>query len=273
LIDIYFISTFSYLGQLLTRLDHTKNKKPPLKSKGIITDILYFFLHKPKYPTFIKFNSLEERHNYNHRVIQRIGIDTNQFSVLNINKISVEAPVSHIFNELLHFNGNPACWPNHIAKVDRIKNNMKKIRILPFGWKKYPFKFMKSFFGLPLIPLFLLKAIRIKNVPDNFDFDNARYLLFKCSGGYPIGILAIYVRSSIPELGETGKSQLIFGVGFNFFGNKKWQEKRKLVGLIWEWVHNRVTANVLSRMKQLSEWRIETIQENNLEDTTRQQVS
>jgi hypothetical protein len=150
---------------------------------------------------------------------------------------------------------------------------MKKIRILPFGWKKYPFKFMKSFFGLPLIPLFLLKAIRIKNVPDNFDFDNARYLLFKCSGGYPIGILAIYVRSSIPELGATGKSQLIFGVGFNFFGNKKWQEKRKLVGLIWEWVHNRVTANVLSRMKQLSEWRIETIQENNLEDTTRQQVS
>lgn len=248
----------------LNSLNHIDTKKPPLISKGIITDILYFFLHKPKYPTLIKFNSSEERYDYNHRVIQRIGIDTNQYSILNINKIGIEAPVNHIFNELMHFNGSPSCWPNHIAKVDQINNNLENIRILPFGWKSYPFKFMKSFFGLPLIPLFLLNAIRVKNTPDNFDFDNARYLLYECSGGYPIGILVIYVRSSIPELGETSKSQLIFGVGFNFFGKQKWQEKRKFVSVIWERVHNRVTANVLNRIKQLSEWRIETIQENKI---------
>jgi hypothetical protein len=128
---------------------------------------------------------------------------------------------------------------------------------------------MKSFLGLPLIPLFELKALGIKKVPDKFDTDNPRYFVYDCSGGYPIGILAIYIRSSIPEMGETGKSQLFFGVSFNFFGKKEWQEKRKLVNILWEWVHNRVTANVLNRIKQLSEWRIETIQGNNLEDSTR----
>ena len=247
------------------------NKKAPSKSKSIFTDIRYFFLHKPKLPTLVKFSSPEERVDYNHRIIERIGIDTNQYSVLNINRISIEAPVSYIFNELMDFNGNPLCWPNHIAKVDRIENSVRRIRILPFGWKKYPFRFMKSFFGLPLIPLFHLKAINIKNVPDNSETDNARYFLYECSGGYPIGILAIYVRSSIAEMGETGKSQLFFGVSFNFFGNKEWQEKRKVVNVLWEWVHNRVTANVLNRIKQLSEWRIETIQENNLDDSTLQQ--
>ena len=219
-------------------------------------------MHKPKYDTFVKFDSTEERYQYNHRIIQRIGIDTDQYSVLNINKIGIDAPVNIIFNELLHFNGNPSCWPNHIVKVDRIHNDFKDIQMLPFGWKRYPFKFMKSFFGFPLIPLFLLKAIQVKDVPDNFDFDNARYMLYECSGGYPMGILAIYVRSSIPEMGETAKSQLIFGVGFNFFGKKEFQGKLKFISTIWEWVHNRVTSNVLNRMKQLSEWRLEIIEGN-----------
>ena len=237
-------------------------KSPPTISKGLWTDILYFFVHKPEHPTLIKFDSEEDRYEYNLRIMQRIGIDSTQYSVLNINKIGIDAPVSQIFRELMNFRGNPSCWPNHIAKVDRVDNDLKHIRMLPFGWKRYPFKFMKSFFGLPVIPLFQLDAIEVKDVPDLHDFDNARYFLYECSGGYPIGILAIYVRSSIPEMGETEKSQLIFGVGFNFFGKQKWQEKRKLVGVIWEWVHNRVTANVLNRLKQLSEWRHDSIQKN-----------
>lgn len=130
---------------------------------------------------------------------------------------------------------------------------------------------MKSFFGIPLIPLFLLTAIRIKKIPDNFDYDNARYMLYECSGGYPIGILAIYVRSSIPEMGETGKSQLIFGVGFNFFGRQEWKTKRRLISVIWEWVHNRVTDNVLNRIKQLSEWRLENISGNQVKQFQSQQ--
>jgi len=144
--------------------------------------------------------------------------------------------------------------------VDRIEDDLEHIRIQPFGWKKYPFKFMKSFFGFQLIPLFLLNAIRIKKCPDPFDFDNARYLLYKCSGGYPIGIFAMYVRSSIADMGETAQSQLIFAVGFNFYGKENWQRYRRLISKTWEVVHNRVTANVLNRVKQLCEWRIDSMQ-------------
>jgi hypothetical protein len=234
--------------------------RPPSRSKGLISDVINFLLHKPEEATLIKFSSLEERDNYNHRVMQRTGIDPNHYSILNIHQIGVEAPVSYVFNELLQWNGDSTCWPNHIAKVDRIENDLKRIRIQPFGWKKYPFRFMKSFFGFKMIPLFLLNAIRIKKVPDNFDFDNARYLLYECTGGYPIGIYIMYVRSSIPAMGEVAQSQLIFAVSFNFYGKEDWQRRRRLGNKMWESVHNRVTANVLNRIKQLCEWRIDSIQ-------------
>lgn len=109
-----------------------------------------------------------------------------------------------------------------------------------------------------LIPLFYLNSIRIKHVPDAFDFDNARYLLYRCSGGYPIGIFSMYVRSSIAEMGETAQSQLLFAVSFNFYGKEK--QANKLVNRLWEGIHNRVTENVLNRVKQLSEWRIDKMQ-------------
>ena len=243
-------------------MDEISPKKPPSRSRGLVSDTIKFLLHKPAKATLIKFDTDEERDYYNERVMQRIGIDPNRYSVLNIHKIGVEAPVSYVFNELLQWSGDSTCWPNHIAKVDLIENDLQRISIQPFGWKKYPLKFMKSFFGLKLIPLFLLDAIRIKRVPDTFDFDNARYLLYNCSGGYPIGIYVMYVRSPIAEMGETEKSQLIFAVGFDFYGKHDWQKRRKLVNKLWETVHNRVTANVLNRIKQLAEWRIEAIENN-----------
>ncbi len=242
------------------RSHHKDGKHPPSRSKGLFSDTFLFLLHKPALSTLIKFASIEERDEYNQRVIQRLGIDSNHYSVLNIHKIGVEAPVSYVFNELLQWNGDSTCWPNHIAKVDRIENDLKRIRIQPFGWEKYPFRFMKSFFGFKLIPLFLLDSIRIKKFPDPFDFDNARYLLYRCSGGYPIGIYAMYVRSSIADMGETAQSQLIFAVGFNFYGKEDWQKHRRLISKIWEAVHNRVTANVMNRVKQLCEWRIDSMQ-------------
>ena len=69
----------------------------------------------------------------------------------------------------------------------------------------------------------------------------------------------MYVRSSIPAMGEVDQSQLIFAVGFNFYGNEEWQKHRKWMNKIWESIHNRVTANVLNRVKQLGEWRMETL--------------
>ena len=224
-----------------------------------MTDILYFLVNKPKIPTLIKFASAEERDNYNHRIMQRIGIDSQKHSVLNIHKIGVDAPVSFIFNELMQWNGDSTCWPNHMARVDRIENDLEHIQILPFGWKKYPLKIMERIKGFNLIPLFLLTAIRVKKTPDPFDFDNARYLLYECSGGYPIGIYTMYVRSSIPTMGEKSTSQLFIAVSFNFYGNENWQSRRKLVNRFWEMIHNRVTANMMNRIKQLGEWRIEMI--------------
>ena len=222
----------------------------------MLTDILYFLLHKPEKATLIRFKSEEERDNYNQRMMQRTGINPDRYSILNIHKIGVNAPVTYIFNELLEWNGDSTCWPNHIARVERIDNDIKRIRIHPFGWKKYPLRFMKSFCGFKMIPLFLLNAIKIKEVPDAFDFDNARYLLYNSSGGYPIGVFVMYVRSSIADMGEVAQSQLIFAVGFNFYGREDWQKRRKFINILWEHVHNRVTANVLNRVKQLGEWRM-----------------
>ena len=150
-----------------------------------------------------------------------------------------------------------------MAKVERINGELEHIRILPFGWSKYFFKSQKSFFGLNIIPLFFLSSIRIKRVPDSFDFDNARYLLYKCSGGYPIGIFAMYVRSSIEELGEKELSQLFFVVSFNFYGRKS-IFYNKLFNPIWKGLHNRVTAHVINKIKQLCEWRLEKMESNRI---------
>jgi len=112
-------------------------------------------------------------------------------------------------------------------------------------------------FGL-FSPLFRLNAIRIQRIPAPSDYDNARYLLYKCSGGYPIGIFSIYVRSSIANENESGQSQLLMGVGFDFYGRKN-RLRFNPVNKIWELVHNRVTSNTLNRLKQLCEWRFEKI--------------
>jgi hypothetical protein len=209
-------------------------------------------------PTLVKFNSEAERQDFSYRILQRLEIGVSEYKILNVHKIGVNAPAKYVFEELLKWDGDSTCWPNHVAKVERVDDKIEEIRILPFGGSKYPFKFMKSFFGLNLIPLFYLNSIRIKQVPDSFDFDNARYILYQSSGGYPIGIFTMYVRSSIAELGETEHSQLIFAVSFNFYGKEK--NANKLVNIVWESVHNRVTSNVLNRIKQLSEWRIDKIQ-------------
>ena len=238
---------------------HTKKLIPPSRSDGLLTDFRYFLWNKPETQTLIRFNSKEKRDEYNQRIMQRVGEEVDRYSILNIHQIGIEAPVSYVFNELLNWNGDSTCWPNYIAKVERIDEDIEKIRILPFGWKNYPFGFQKSLFGLSFIPLFSLNSIRIKRFPDAFDFDNARYLLYKCSGGYPIGIFLMYVRSSIADMGETEQSQLFFSVGFNFYG-KEYKSSWSFINRIWEGIHNRVTANVMNRLKQLSEWRIEKME-------------
>ena len=221
-------------------------KVPPEKSHGIVSDIRFFILHKPVIPTLIEYSSEAEREDYSHRIIQRIGIDVTKYSVLNIHRIGIEVPVRYVFEELLSWDGDSTCWPNHIAAVDRLDGRLEKIQIFLLGRKKWK-------------PLFSLNAIRFQHLPGPSD-DNARYLLFDSTGGYPIGIFAMYVRSSIAEQGETEQTQLFFAVGFNFYG-KVSRSKLNIVNIVWEKIHNRVTSNILNRFKQLCEWRFQRLQD------------
>ena len=221
-------------------------KAPPEKSRGIVSDIRFFILHKPAVRTLIKFSNAAEREDYSHRIMQRTGIDVTQYSVLNIHRIGIEVPVRYVFEELLSWDGDSTCWPNHIATVDRLDGQLEKIQIFLLGLKKFK-------------PLFNLNAIKFQHLPGLSD-DNARYLLFESSGGYPIGIFAMYVRSPIAEHNELEQTQLFFAVGFNFYG-KVHRSNLSIVNKIWEKIHNRVTANVLNRLKQLCEWRFQRLQD------------
>ncbi len=232
---------------------------PPSKSKGILSDIRYFLLHKPEIPTLIKFKSKSERENYSYRILQRLDIGVTKYRILNIHKIGVNAPAKYVFEELLKWSGDSTCWPNHIATVARKNNKLEHLDIHLFGWKKYPSWTKKGLFGKDPIPLFKLDVINFQKTPNALDSDNARYLLYKCSGGYPIGVFTMYVRSSIEEQNEKEQAQLFLMVGFNFYGKEN-LSKIKLVNRMWELIHDRVTSNVLNRIKQLSEWRFEKIQ-------------
>lgn len=231
-----------------------KNIYPPLKSKNVLFDIWYFLLKKPKHTTRIKFKTIRDRLDFEHRILQRIGMDAGNYLVLNVHQLGINAPANHVFEELLNWNGDSTCWPNHIAKVDRINDRIENIQILPFGQNKYPFKLKNGLFGFKYIPLFNLNAQKIQSVPSPADDDNARYLLYNSSGGYPIGFFSMYVRSSIAELKEIEQSQIFFVVGFDFFGRKNWVIKHLIVK-IWVLIHDRVTSNVMNRFKQLCEWR------------------
>jgi hypothetical protein len=213
-------------------------------SRSILSDLRIYFLARPPIPTLIRFASEEEREDYTLRILQRLGISVRDYRVLNIHKIGIDAPVSVVFEEILSWDGGAPCWPNHIATVDQLDEARRHIRILLLGGM--------PLFGQGLGTLFRLEATRTRRVPDAADVDNARYILFECSGGYPIGIFAIYARSGIPEQGETETSQVFMSVGFNFYGLRWWPGVR-VVKCLWEVVHNRVTANVMNRFKRLCE--------------------
>ena len=231
-------------------------KQPPSISTGIFSDIRYFFLDKPEIATSIKFHSEEERQFYTENILQRTGIGVDTYNVLNIHRIGVEAPATFLFEELLKWNGDSSCWPNHLAKVTLKNGRLDKIKVNLFGWPPDPFNPKKRSKGLELFHLFNLNALKIQRTPEPFDFDNARYLLYKCSGGYPIGIFLMYVRTSIPERGEKEMSQLFMVVSFNFYGNKN-LSKLNFINKTWQAVHNRATTHIMNRFKQLCEWHFE----------------
>jgi hypothetical protein len=230
------------------------NPFPLTRTSNILADVRSYFLNTPRIKTLVQFSSEEDRQRYSISIMQRIGIEVNRYRLLNIHRIGIEAPPSFLFQELMKWNGDSLCWPNHIAHVNLPDSTLNRLQITLFGGsgsvqRQNPFR-------ISFPQLFRLEAIRIRPIPDQSDTDNARYFLYKSSGGYPIGIFSLYVRSSIRERDEKEMSQLFFLVGFNFYGRKS-LSGFNLVNRIWEGIHNRVTANVANRFKQLCEWKFE----------------
>ena len=229
---------------------------PPPRSTGIWTDFLYFLWNRPEQSTLIRFHNDAERDDYNHRILQRIGVNMDPFVILNLHHIGINVPVKYVYEELEKWNGDSTCWPNHLAHVERIQDADDDIvNIYLLGKKHLPFGLGSSFFGFRFIPLFTMKAFRIEAI-EHFELDNARYMLYRCTGGYPIGIFSMFVRTPMEEHHEKEIAQLFLLVSFNFFG-KNWMSRNWLIRNAWAVIHNRVTSHIMIRFKKFCEWRFQ----------------
>lgn len=216
----------------------------------MVSDLRHYFFHKPEVDTLIDFSTLVEREEYGRRIMQRLGIQVEQYSILNVHQIGIKVPVRFVHEEMMHWSEDSPFWPNHIATIQSIDGSHENIDILLLGRASLVlrrwFRKILPNFGT----LFHMTALRIQHEPHTSDFDNARFSLYECSGGYPIGVFFQYVRSPIESQGEIERAQLFFAVGFDFYGKKKWP---RFAAKAWETVHNRVTANILNRFKRLCE--------------------
>jgi len=231
----------------------------PGMSTSLWSDLYHYFLQKPENETLITFESASERVDFSHRILQRLGIGVDQYDVLNIHKIGIDVPGRYIFEELLGWDGDSVYWPNRLATVKRRDGVLDHIEIFLFGRDRVLSFGRLQIDGLKLPPLFVMDKLRFSTSPSTSDMDNARSLLYECSGGYPIGIFAMYVRSSIAEQNEREVSQLFFTVAFDFFGKQNWFNSH-LLNNIWENIHNRATTNILNRIKNICEYKFGNIQ-------------
>jgi hypothetical protein len=213
----------------------------------LCSDIGSFLFNSPAIRTLIKFKTSEERESYCTRILQRINVKVSDYSILNLHRIGVDAPPQFIYNELLQWDGTSTFWPNQLARVNRVKGSLENILIYFLGLKKLNIPWFRPI-EINLSPLFNMNAIHFQDVPPVTELDGARYLLYKCSGGYPIGIFCLYIRRRISGLNEIENVQLFSLVAFNFYGKKNWFFNN-VVHFIWETIHNRASANILNRMK------------------------
>lgn len=228
----------------------------PGQSRSVLSDIRRFVFHRPGIPTLMESKPDAVREDYELRIRQRLELSVSEYAIMNIHKIGIAAPGSYVFEEFLHGQAVQRCWPGHLATLERVDGDFEHQHVYLLGRKKRFLGLKYDLLGLNVVPLFTMKAIRVQRVPDPSDFDSPRYVLYDCSGGYPVGMFCCYVRSSIDELGETDQSQVFMAVVFNFYGKKDWPEQH-IVNAAWERIHNRVTANILNRFKQLCEFKFQ----------------
>jgi len=228
------------------------NGKRCKKSTNIFSDIKYFLFDKPYINTFIKINSPSIRKFYDDLIQKRIEYKVSDYNLLNIHQIGIEAPAQFVFNELIKWNSDSCWWPNHIARVNVLDSEQSKINIFLFGKLSLKRNVKTRSPGFHLLRLFNLTLIKKEGNIENKSKENIHYLLYKCSGGYPIGVFSLFTRDSDPDKNESNKSQLFMMVSFNPHGIKL-LSKIKLVTKIWELIHNRVASNSLYRIKGFCE--------------------
>ena len=224
----------------------------PGRSRSVLSDTWRFVFQRPAIPTLVDSKSGAIREDYEHRIRQRLELSVSEYAIMNIHKIGIAAPGRYIFEEFLEGEAVRRCWPGHIAMLEQVDGRFEHQNVYLLGRKSRFLGLRHDLFGLNVVPLFTMKAIKVQRVPEASDFDNPRYVLYECSGGYPVGFFGCFVRSSIAELGERERSQVFMAVVFNFYGKKDWPDKH-IVNTMWERIHNRVTANILNRFKRLCE--------------------
>ncbi len=226
----------------------------PPESRSTLDDIRLFFLRRPERPTLVETETEVERDDMAERIEQRIGIDVESYSVLNVHQIGIEAPVWLVFDEIARWSGQSPAWPNYVATVEGLDAKRERVRIVLLGDPDAQTRGEGWRLGARLRTLFNMRLLDVHAEPEADDQDNARYLVWECSGGYPIGVFSIYARSAIPSRGETETTQLFFAVGFNPYG-RRFLSAIFPVRRTWEAIHNRVTANILNRFKAMCEVR------------------
>jgi hypothetical protein len=231
----------------------------PGESRSVVDDVRHFFLHRPENATHLDTSTEAERGEVADQIVQRIGIDISSFSVVNVHRIGIDAPVGLVFEEILRWSGRSPAWPNHVATVEGLDEGRRRVRIVLFGDPSGARRGRLYRVGARFRTLFNMRLVDVHREPTGADVDNARHLLWECRGGYPIGVFAIYARSAIAARGESESTQLFFAVGFNPYGSRLLSTIHP-VRRLWEIVHNRVTANVLNRFKALCEVRFVELQ-------------
>ena len=212
------------------------------------TDFFRYFLRRPPVPTLIRLPTEAERGKYRARILQRLRASVDRFSILNIHRIGIDAPPLLVWERTRAWGSDSNCWPTRIVPIERPASLEDSLELCLFGRKRPLPGLPNGVFGLDIIPLFRMQLERQQDTPSALDADNARFMLYRCVGGYPIGLFSIYVRSPIASEGEREPTQFFFVVAFDFYGHPQWSRMAP-IRWAWEHLHNRVTGNVLNRFK------------------------
>jgi len=224
----------------------------PTNSTSAVSDVVNFIVHRPAIPTQVSVESDTWREDYTRRIAERTGVDVSVYSILNIHRIGIEAPIETVFDEVERWEGGSPCWPDYLATIEELPGEPGGFRVVLLG-RAPLMRWLRARIGPEFGTLFVAKVAQARRVPDVRDTENARFFLWNCSGGYPIGVFSIFARSRIAGRAEVEPTHLFFAVGFNPYGIRTLGHLGGPFRAAWQFVHDRVTSNVLNRFKRLCE--------------------